>query len=263
MPTKVVYSTRNVNPFGCVNFVIDALQKKGIAKLIDSKLGTRVNQSHYSFSDVIIAWALANICGAERLEDTNFLKYFFKSIPRLKFSSPDTISRVFQSLSQKSQLIVNGEFTHEINLHDKLNNLLVQMSLKLGLLNTAQKYTLDLDHTVIPTKKYDSKNTYLKTRGYHPGVAFIGKIPVFIEGHGGNTNARFQIEKIISRSINLLKRNGVRIGKFRSDAAGYRDKVLELMDKEHIEFFIRIISSGQLREAISGPLYGRPSKFER
>jgi len=44
-------------------------------------------------------------------------------------------------------------------------------------------YTLDFDNVVVQTEKQDAKLSYIKTKGYHPNIAFIGRLPVHIENH--------------------------------------------------------------------------------
>ena len=250
MPIKVLYSNRKINPFGGICFVIQALKKKGIGKLIDNYLGTRIEQAKYSYSDIILSWCYANLCGAERLEDTSFLNQYFKHIPRLNFPSPDSIGRVFKSLATKSDKIKNANVLHEFNSHEKLNELLLDTAIHLGLLDKSKKYTLDYDNTIIETEKYDSKYTYKQIPGYQPGVSLIGKLPVYVQGRNGNSMATYKIDETIKKSLDLLKEKGVSIDRFRSDAAGYTAKLADMMDNNGTDFFIRIKSNPYFMDAI-------------
>jgi len=86
-------------------------------------LGVRVKQAKYSYSDIILYWIYANICGAERLEDTVFLKTHLDSIPKLPNPSPDRISGILRSLSTDTEILnAPSGVKHEFNIHKPLNN---------------------------------------------------------------------------------------------------------------------------------------------
>jgi hypothetical protein len=70
-------------------------------------------------------------------------------------------------------------------------------------------------------------------------VSFIGETPVYIEGRNGNSPAKYKINETIERSLELCKENRIKIGRFRSDEAGYTKEVIRLMSFHKIEFFIR------------------------
>jgi hypothetical protein len=60
------------------------------------------------------------------------------------------------------------------------------------------------------------------------GIATINKMPVYIEGHGGNSGASFMLADSVARTLDLLKKHGVYVGWFRSDSGGYLKRVLHL-----------------------------------
>lgn len=241
MITKVTNSSKKVNPFGGLFFVINDLKNKGLAKLIDSHLGKRVKQAKYSYSDIILNWAYCNFCGAERLEDIEKLRDSLD----MKLPSHDALGTVMKSFS----LNLNKLDKHEFSIHKPLNKLMVNTALKLDLLNKRENYTLDYDNTIIEHQKYDKKLTYKMIKGYQPGVSFINKVPVYIEGRNGNSNAVYQITETVERSLEILKESGIKIKRFRSDSAAYSRAMFKLMDKEKIEFFIRARRSNILKQA--------------
>ena len=240
MITKVTNSNKKVNPFGGLFFVINDLKKQGLSKLIDSHLGKRVKQAKYSYSDIILNWAYCNLCGAERLEDIEKLRDSLD----MQLPSHDALGTVMKSFSTDTENIQNkskrpGSITHQFNIHKPLNRLMVSTALSLGLLNTKKKYTLDYDNTIIEHQKYDKTTTYKMVKGYQPGVSFIDKIPVYIEGRNGNSNASYKITETVERSLDILKEQGIKVNKFRSDSAAYTVPMLKLMDERGIDFFIR------------------------
>lgn len=234
MITKVINSSKKINPFGGIFFVINDLKNKGIAKLIDSHLGKRVKQAKYSYSDILLNWTYCNLCGAERLEDIEKLR---ESLD-IKLPSHDALGTVMKSFATKTEIITQ-EKDHQFNIHKPLNNLMVDTALKLGLLTKRKPYTLDYDNTIIEAKKYDSTKTYIHSYGYQPGVSFIDKIPVYIEGRNGNSNASYKLTETIKRTMDILDGKGIKIKRFRSDAAASQIKLMRYLDGREIEFFIR------------------------
>lgn len=246
MKAKLQQVSQIINPFSGINFIISEFNKLGIPKLIDKHLGKRVKQATYKYSDVILTWIYSNICGAERLEDTIQLKEYFLNIPKLKFCSSDRIAGIFKSISsfnlqvlyRDPQRALKNEY-HELNVNMPLNKLLIETALHTNLIKKNTEYTLDYDNYIVKTEKYDSKMTYKEVYGYNPGVAFIGKIPVFIEGRNGNTTAAAFMATTLKRIFNTLNQYDIKIKRFRSDAAAYQKEVVKLAEENNMEFFTR------------------------
>jgi len=242
MISKIVNSAKKITPFGGLFFVINELRKKGLSNIIDRHLGKRVAQAKYSYSDVVLNWMYCNLCGAERLHDVELLRSEMSE--SMDLPSNDRIGRIFKSFSVESTR--NDE--HELNVHKPLNRLMIGIALRLGLLNKSERYTLDYDNTIIEHAKYDRRLTYKMTKGYQPGVSFIGKIPVYVEGRNGNSNANYQITETVQRGIELLEEAGIRVGRFRSDSAAYVLPMFRLMQDKGIDFFIRARKSPSISE---------------
>lgn len=234
MISKITNSNKKINPFGGIFFVINDLKNKGIAKLIDSHLGRRVKQARYSYSDILLNWTYCNLCGAERLEDIEKLRDSLD----MKLPSHDALGTVMKSFATKTEFI-KSKMIHQFNTHKLLNSLMVDVGLKLGLLNKKESYVLDYDNTIIYHHKYDREFTYDKSEGYQPGVSFIGKIPVYIEGRNGNSNANFKIKETIDKTLDLLDEKGIKIKAFRSDAAAYNKELMDMIHNRNADFFIR------------------------
>lgn len=196
-----------------------------------------MKQATYSYSDIILYWIYANLCGAERLEDTVFLKSHLNDIPDLAIPSPDRISGIFRSLATptKATPTKNGgkhEFSHNLTL----NRLMLDTAKKL---NVISGDTLDYDNVIIETYKQDSTWTYKRTKGYQPGVAFIGQTPVYIEGRSGNSPAMHKMSETLDICLRLLKEKNIRFKYFRSDSAAYQFDIIKLLEAHGKEFFIR------------------------
>lgn len=244
MISKVLYSNKKVNPFSGILFAIETIRKRKIRQIIDKAIGIRAKQAKYSYGDIILGWVFCNLCGAERLEDINKLNYYFKNVPDLKLPSPDSVGLVFRSFAKKTmELNISGwrhkTINHQFSIHMSLNNLLLKIIMKLKLLNTRTKYTLDYDNVILTHKKWDTRLTYKQTFGYQPGVSFIGRIPVYIEGRNGNTTAVHDMVGALERGFEILDNHLVQISVFRSDSAAYQGKVLKLMEDRGIKFYVR------------------------
>ena len=249
MLTNIINSSKKINPFGGIFFVINELKKKGLAKLIDTHLGQRVKQAKYSYSDIILNWAYCNLCGAERLEDIEKLRDSLD----MKLPSHDALGTVMKSFATETILIKGGKKAkrpHEFNIHKPLNSLMLDMALNLNLLKKNKPYTLDYDNTIIEAKKYDVTKTFKWSYGYQPGVSFIDKIPVYIEGRNGNSNAEMLMCETLERGFELLDKKGVKIDKFRSDAAAFQFNVIDLMEKRDINFYIRLVKNHKFSEKV-------------
>ena len=217
-----------------------------MAILINKTLGERVKQATYSYSDILLYWIYSNLCGAERLEDTVFLKENLNGIPNLANPSPDRISGILRSLATpKFSTKTSSSTTHEFSINMTLNKLMLDIAKKL---NTITGETLDYDNVIIETDKQDSTWTYKKNKGYQPGVAFIGQTPVYIEGRNGNSPASYRIAETLENCVRLLQSKKIPFKYFRSDSAAYQYDVVKLMDANNIEFFIRADTNKQLKQ---------------
>ena len=109
----------------------------------------------------------------------------------------------------------------------------------------------DYDNQVIATGKYDTKNTYKRTKGYFPGVATIGNKIVYVENRDGNANVKFEQASTLTRSYNLLKENGIEVNRSRMDAGSYSKDIIEVVASNSKLFYIRANKSAELFRQIS------------
>ena len=242
---KIRKSGKEINPHAGVNFCIDIIEDAGIPAIIENALGQRGNgkrgpKPKYSFSDTILGLTYGILAGGDRLKDMKGLKAKLDN-PMLNIPSPNVISTIIRDeLSVESETVTaESGNVHQFNLNPKLNELLLDVALHLDTLDTKEEYTLDYDNTVIACDKWDAEWTYKKFRGYTPGISWIGRTPVYIEGMNGGNPPKYQIFETMKRNFELLDSRGIKIGKFRSDAAGYQSDLVELCDSRGIDFFIR------------------------
>ena len=96
---------------------------------------------------------------------------------------------------------------------------------------------------VLENEKQDAKKSYKNTNGYHPNFSFIGRLPVHIENHNGNTPAKYKQLATLNRCFKNLNDNGIIIKNYRGDSASYQKEVIEFLSENVQYFFIRNISS--------------------
>lgn len=249
------YNQEFINAAGGSDVLIDVLQKKGMVGFINKHLGSRSARAEYSYGEGFLMWFVAVCRGAKRLENIYTHKESFLRHPRFnKFMSPDTFSYMCKELSVDNQYykkkpkqakdgvteLYVDEY-NEANWNDKMAHLLVDTTLKLGLLKKNVKYTLDYDTTVIETKIRGSRKHYKGNgrTGYSPALASINNIPVAIENRNGDSNGSFNLTKTIARIINFLKKKGIIVNVVRVDGAGYSKEFVNYMCRKGIKFYTR------------------------
>jgi len=248
---KIEKVAENINPFGGINFVVQAFRDAKIDELIDNELGARCPQARYSYSDILIAIWLVFYCGGECAEDLNeHLRPFLGKIPDLQLPDADSILGVMKKLATEKDIHFNNGTLHEYNDNEKFNQLLVRSLLHTKLLMPGVYYDLDFDHQLIGTEKFDSKKSYKNKKGYFPGIAIIDGLPVYIENRNGNSNVKYLQEKTLEKVYGMLSRHGVKIGRSRMDCGSYKKEVVEVVEKHSRYFYIRAMKCEAMRKEI-------------
>lgn len=246
MRTKIRHSNVKTNAFGGLNFIHPMILKSGLCEIIRETFGDRVKQAKYSHEDVFVTHALNIFAGTKRLGHSEFFKKDLDNIKGVTIPSPDTTSRILRRLSVPNiEIAYDGKNKiHRLNYNEKMLDVLIKSALKFGLIDPNGENILDYDNTVLAVNKYDATSTF-KTRnsqhekGYQPSVASINGVPIFVEGRSGHTTAAYKLDETLRRCIEVCEKHGIKITKFRSDAAGYNKGVFEVCMEYGIDFFIR------------------------
>lgn len=242
--SKIKHSFRNITSFGGLNFVFSALNKLNLSSIIDNKLGLRAPNANYSYTDIVNSLFASVLCQGSVLSDVETLNSKIKGQGVPLLPSADTIEYVCQELKTDTMVIKNGHVIHEFNYNNTFNQLLLSTALKTKQLYANTKgYILDADHIVFANEKQDSKYTYKKIRGYHPIFATIGRIPVHLENHNGNTPAKYEQTATLTRLFDNFRAENIKIKYFRADSASFQASVINLVEKETDSFFIRNMNS--------------------
>jgi hypothetical protein len=240
---KITQSSRNITAFGGLNFVFDALLKLKSHVFIDQKLGNRNYRDQYSYSDIVFSLLGNSLCNGEYISDLEHLKSKFKHQIFTQIPSPDTVEYACQELKTKTieEKTIDG-VVHQFNFDNNKNEALVELCLKTGQLKSGEKYTLDFDNVVLENEKQDAKKSYKNTKAYHPNFAFIGRLPVHIENHNGNTPAKYKQLETLERCFKNLKNKDLNIEHFRGDSASYQQNVIEFLNDNVTNFYIRNVN---------------------
>lgn len=234
---------------------MNSFYHSGLARLIDRHLGQRVYTVGFSYSDLIANQMAVLFNGGDCAEDlAEHLRGPLAPVKDLSVCSPDTLLRGVKELSSPSTEVVHptSGVRHQFNTNEMLNDLMIRALRLTGQLTDRGCYDLDYDNLVIPTEKWDAAKTYTKCYGYQPGVASIANRPVYIEGRGGNSPAKYGQEETLKRAFSHLRDNQITIGRFRADAASYQKNVIEVVEAGCNRFYIRANRSAAMDRQIGG-----------
>jgi hypothetical protein len=260
----------NISPYGGIVPILTQIARAGIPQVINSCLGKRPAQSKYEYDEILIAWVMVTLCGGKSLDHISQYRKKFSIIPELTLPSHDTLGRVMKGLATETFSVKTkshkqkkkqgsqkkGTYTsHTENV--ALNRMLIQSTIKMGLLKPGQPYTLDIDATFVQTKCQDSsrgfdpKSKHTKL-GYSPMVCLIGHLPVFISLRSGNASAAFQLASCMEQCLDLLAESNIKIKKVISDGAGQNKAFIKLLESKGIKYNTRMPLRINSKELIKG-----------
>jgi len=247
---KITHSSRNITPFGGLNFIYQAMNRMELDKFIDRQIGLRSVSAQYSYSDIVYSLLGNTLTQGSFIADLEVLKEKYSKQVFNKIPSPDTVEYVCQELKTTNILKkTDKDILHQLNYNNMMNETLVSLAVKTNQLKSKDSsYTLDFDNVIIENDKQDAEYTYKKSKGYHPALAFIGRIPVHIENRNGNTPARYEQSETLQRCFDNLALHNIKIKNFRADAASYQKGVIELAENSAENFYIRMMDFDDIRE---------------
>jgi hypothetical protein len=248
---KVIHSNKNFTPYGGLNLIFKAIKDKGLDTYIDLRLGFRGAGAKYSYSDVVLSLFGSALAQGSFVSDVEVFKAKYQDQFFHKIPSADTVEYVCQGLKKPTIKDITAKgIVHLVNYSNDMNETLVGLAVQTGVLKTGNNgYTLDFDNVVIANDKQDACYTYKKgVKGYHPNLGFIGRIPVHIENHNGNTPAAYEQKETLERCFENMKKAGVHIANFRADSASYQKEVIELAKKHADHFYIRLDDCAGVRK---------------
>jgi hypothetical protein len=66
---KVIHSSKNITPFGGLNFIFKAIKSKGLDVFIDKGIGHRSKTAVYSYSDIVLSLFSNSLCNGDYISD--------------------------------------------------------------------------------------------------------------------------------------------------------------------------------------------------
>ena len=163
---KIAIKYDNIVPYGGIFYAMSEFKRTGLDKLVDGRLNVRCANYGYQYSDIMLALFCIYLCGGDHIEDiTTILNKYLSTAPGARIPSSDTIARGLKELRALS--IAYTSKTGSVYAHDpamKLNSLLLDMTLLLGLLKKGQGIDVDFDNEFIPAEKSDALFSYKKKR---------------------------------------------------------------------------------------------------
>ena len=248
---KIIQST-GITPFGGLNFVLEEFEKNGLGKLLCDFLPDLAPQSQYNWKDILYSFWSVYFCGGDCVEDLsgNF-KNALRDLPYCDLPSPDRVLSRFKELALPYDVfsVPRGKSLHQFSLNRDLNLLNIKILKLFNEIDT--EHTLDYDNTILYTRKADSRRTYKKELGYCPGVATMGSKIVFVENRNGNSDAKTLQFQTLTRMFELLDEENIKVTNFRADGASYQLDVIDLIQDNVENFYLRANISPTLATAIN------------
>lgn len=247
MKNTIQISDKKITTRGGLIPILKHIKACGIPQVIRSCVKKRPFWSTFTNEDIFISLAMNVFCGKNRISQIENIRSKISIIPGLKIGSHDAIGRALKSLitentlvetfSNKTQLISYPT----INYNTPLNKMLIKSTKRLGLLKQEKTYTIDIDATFVSTRCRDAKmNKKHRKLGFAPMVCLIDNKPVHISLREGNAGASLGLLKDVEICLGLLDENKIKVGRLRSDAAGYNRELLVYLDNRGIKFNVRM-----------------------
>lgn len=225
--------------------VFNRIMQMGIDKTILKVLGKRAPQA-YQYDEAFIGWLMTIYCHGFRLFRIEDSKKDLSMVPNLNLCSHDTIGRLLKQVATESIDIDNKNKKKKKGLvkqykicdNEKMSDLLIKITKKVGLLKEGESYTLDMDATHVFSRSKEAKGMFKGGQGYTPMVCMINQMPVYISLRSGNANSHYMQKECLENCLKLLEKNNIKINKIRIDGAGYNKEVTAFIQGEGIEFLI-------------------------
>ena len=248
---------------GGIYLIRKIFQQNHLDKFIDQCFPDRGKQSVYSDSDLVLGLGYNIYAGGTYFEDLNRLRVQINVPGYIELPSSDSIRYRIGQLAESNQEIVSKrEVNHEFNINNTMNRILARLTVRLNPDFTKHGQMLDYHNTIISTEKRDSRPCYKQGNGYQPGVIFIGRNPVYIEGRNGNSPSAYLMDRTLERGINTLQAEGVKVRAIRIDSAAYQRDVFKLMHRyPEIRYYIRGRDALPIWQAIEGSRKIRKAKI--
>lgn len=249
---KVNIKSEKLTPFGGLYFTNKAFKALSLGKILNDTLGRRTSTYNgYQWEEILSALLDVYLCGGDCVEDVNRRECHLRESPNTRIPTSHTIGRAIKELAHpNTEYSSKANHSFHFNTNPHLNELMMQLNMKMDLFHKGQVVDVDFDHVFLPTEKEDATYSYKQAYGYFPGVMSIGGIIAYIENRDGNTPVKFHQADTLKRAFKLLESNGLVINIFRADCGSYSEDIIRTVDDHCRVFYIRALHSATMYSCI-------------
>ena len=218
------------------------LERLGLGAMVDRLMPAPGSNRGYQPSRVFHTFMLMLHEGAKRWDDVRHLRKdqgLKKLLGFPSFPCSSTLGNWLRSV---------GKHRVSRNVLPEINRRLLQVSL-----DDRTRVTVDIDASAIHAHKKTTKRTCKGRRGFLPmfgHIAQTGQV-LYAELRRGNVPPAARNLEFFKRCIEALP-EGVRVNRFRADAATYQAHIINFCRTLNIRFAIRAKMSKNVRELIAG-----------
>ena len=233
-------------------------------KLINEVLGVRSKvHNGFQWDEVILPLFDTCLCGGDYLEDVSEIGRDLRLAPGSHVPSSDTIGRAIKELATDNinYTAKSSGKSYAFNTNPKLNGLLLESAIRVGLLKRGQMVDVDFDHVFTPCGKADAKYSYKQAYGYFPGVYSIDGVIAYMENRDGNTPVKFQQAETHKRAFSLFRQKGLSVRQFRADCGSYAEDIVQTVDDNSLFFYLRAADSQSLYAQIQRITEWKPAEI--
>ena len=249
MAAKVQTKIEKVTARGGIFYTESSFRALQLGELIKNELGVRsTSHNGFQWEEVISTLFCTSLCGGDYLEDVNEIGKDLLLAPEAHVPSSDTIGRALKQLAVDDEVYTSEHSgkSYAFNTNPRLNSLLLESAVQMGLLKRGQMVDVDFDHVFTPCHKYDAKYSYKQDYGYFPGVYSIGGVMAYVENRDGNTPVKFHQADTHERAFTLFRSKGFTVRQFRADCGSYSEDIVRVVDDNSLLFYLRAADSQSL-----------------
>lgn len=253
---KLEMTSKNssVTSFGGLPLLRQALRKLGLIEEMK-----RFFLKGKGFADEVILEALILLlaAGGKSLSDWAYLsgEMGFQRIYGI-CPSVDTLERYLKRLEMTvpDRSSSSGKAGYTTCL-ERLHRILIQKAYQLA--GSPKQLTLDLDGTLIETRKREAFYSYEGTKAYQPMNVFCPELSMVIahEFRDGNVSPAEGYQRLVERCRKILPGVDFTV---RADAAAYQNEFLEWMTRTKIRYYITARQAGSTDEWLAAEREWKP-----
>jgi hypothetical protein len=187
----------------------------------------------------VMSGVLLQLSGGQRVEDIEVLRAdqgLLESLGWEGMNCPDTMLNFMSSKRN------NGR-------HRKINEAMVVESLNRI---DEEELTYDNDATYMDSDKKSAAYSYKGRKQFSGLIGCIAELGMIntIDYRSGNVSPQTGILNQLRKAMAQAKQAGKRIASFRSDSAGYQDKIITACEKEGINWYITVDQNEGIKKLI-------------